>query len=189
MSSTLTLPKAANAMTTCGHCNVKHHDTCPGGVRNGDGSIYLCGCNCARAGVRRCTDCNNRRADEVGTDWRCIDREACAADVARRVAESSIGKFLARWRQERAAETHRRTSEAQEGQTDRVGTPRPSRTPREAGRACLCGCEGVTKGGKFLPGHDSKYLNILVELEPTEARELAAQVSGAFAAKLEKRIK
>ncbi len=30
---------------------------------------------------------------------------------------------------------------------------RPIRAPQE----CLCGCGGMTKGGKFLPGHDSKY--------------------------------
>lgn len=188
MSDTLNKVRPSNAMTTCGHCNVNHHGTCPGGVRNGNGTIYLCGCDCERASKVRCTDCNNRNPEEVGTDWRCIDRDACAADVARRVAESPIGKFLAQWRTERAREAHGATESTGDAQTHRVSTPRPSRAPREAGRACLCGCEGMTKGGKFLPGHDSKYLNILVELGADEARKLARAVSEAFAAKLEKRI-
>jgi hypothetical protein len=191
MSDTLTRPKSQNAMTTCGHCNVNHHHSCPGGVRNGNGSIYLCGCSCDRAGKPRCTDCNNRQPEEVGTDWRCLDRDACQADIQRRLAESSIGKFLTQWRADRAEsrEAQREPLAAEEGQTHRMSSPRPSRGPSGAGKPCLCGCEGMTKGGKFLPGHDSKYLNILVALEPGEARELAGRVSEAFAAKLEKRIK
>ncbi len=27
---------------------------------------------------------------------------------------------------------------------------------------CLCGCEGQTKGGRFLPGHDAKLKKALV---------------------------
>lgn len=188
MSATLTLPKPQNRMTTCGHCNVGHHGTCPGGVRNGDGSIYRCGCSCERAAQRRCTDCNNRRPEEVGEDWRCLDRDACRADVERRVAESSIGKFLAQWRSERAQEARREPLVGPDGQTCRVSTPRSSRAPSRAGAGCLCGCGGTTKGGKFLPGHDSKYLNQLVERGDQEARELALAVSEAFAAKFEKRI-
>ena len=29
---------------------------------------------------------------------------------------------------------------------------------------CLCGCDGTTKGGKFLPGHDQK-LRAAIEAE------------------------
>lgn len=189
MSDTMTRPKSQTAMTTCGHCNVGHHNTCPGGVRNGNGTIFLCGCSCERAGQPRCTDCNNRHPEEVGTDWRCLDRDACQADIDRRIAESSIGKFLAQWRTERAREATGEPLAPGEAQTHRVASPRRSRTPSAASRACLCGCEGMTKGGKFLPGHDSKYLNILAALDPAEARTLAASVSEAFAAKLEKRMK
>lgn len=28
---------------------------------------------------------------------------------------------------------------------------------------CECGCEGVTKGGRFLPGHDAKLKKSLIE--------------------------
>jgi len=188
MSDTLTRVKPSTAMITCGHCNVGHHNTCPGGVRNGNGTIYLCRCSCPRAGQPRCTECNNRNPEEVGDDWRCLDRDACQADIDRRVAESSIGKFLAQWRTERAREALGEPLAPGEGQTCRVSSPRRSRGPSAASRACLCGCEGMTKGGKFLPGHDSKYLNHLVEVGGDEARTLAASVSEAFAAKLEKRI-
>lgn len=183
------MSRTVTAMTTCGHCNVKHHDTCPGGVRNGNGSIYLCGCSCARAGVRRCTDCNNRNLEEVGEDWRCLDRDACAADVARRVAESPIGRFLSQRQAERSREAQGDTLAGGEGQTCREPIARASRGPRSAGRDCLCGCEGQTRGGKFLPGHDSKYLNQLTANPGDQSRGLAYAVSDAFGAKYEKRVK
>ena len=28
---------------------------------------------------------------------------------------------------------------------------------------CLCGCEGTTKGGRYLPGHDAKHKSALVQ--------------------------
>jgi len=31
--------------------------------------------------------------------------------------------------------------------------PRAAKTPQE----CTCGCKGMTKGGRFLPGHDARY--------------------------------
>ena len=30
------------------------------------------------------------------------------------------------------------------------------------GPKCLCGCGDVTKGGRFLPGHDARYKSALV---------------------------
>lgn len=27
----------------------------------------------------------------------------------------------------------------------------------KVGQACLCGCGGMTKGGRFLPGHDARW--------------------------------
>ncbi len=30
-------------------------------------------------------------------------------------------------------------------------------------KPCLCGCGDMTKGGKFLPGHDAKLYGAIVE--------------------------
>ena len=30
-------------------------------------------------------------------------------------------------------------------------------------RECGCGCGGMTKGGDFIPGHDSKLMSAIVE--------------------------
>ena len=30
-------------------------------------------------------------------------------------------------------------------------------------RVCFCGCRRLTKGGKFVPGHDSKLLSAILE--------------------------
>lgn len=34
---------------------------------------------------------------------------------------------------------------------------------------CLCGCGGVPKGGKFLPGHDAKFHSMLKKQEKEKA--------------------
>lgn len=84
-------------MLTCGYCSFsKRHDLCPGGVRNGDGSIRICECKepgCL-AGTPRCTDCNNREAGTVGPNWKCIDKMACEADIERRMASHPTIQFI-----------------------------------------------------------------------------------------------
>ena len=37
------------------------------------------------------------------------------------------------------------------------------------GQLCMCGCGGTTKGGKFLPGHDSKYHSALLKAQKAKA--------------------
>jgi hypothetical protein len=36
-----------------------------------------------------------------------------------------------------------------------VDNTKRARTIKPRPRKCKCGCEGVTKGGRFLPGHDA----------------------------------
>lgn len=57
---------------------------------------------------------------------------------------------------ERAA-AHRAAAEA--ARADRPKPARVERAPRAAKepKECLCGCGGMTKGGRFLPGHDARY--------------------------------
>ena len=49
-------------------------------------------------------------------------------------------------------------SEASDGQEEPRKTPREGRTPRPY----LCSCGGMTKGGRFLPGHDARLRSELV---------------------------
>ena len=44
------------------------------------------------------------------------------------------------------------TSQASSGHEEGRKTLREGRTPRR----CLCSCGGMTKGGRFLPGHDAR---------------------------------
>lgn len=64
------------------------------------------------------------------------------------------------------------------------GRPRKAATPAVAGRAvkkpkgqlCECGCGGMTKGGKFIPGHDAKLHNKVkkgMTIEQARAANLA----------------
>ncbi len=180
----------------CGFCSTGHHDQCPGGVRNGDGKIFLCQCGCDRSQQRRCTDCNTREPELVGPDWLCYDRDACAATVSAKLAANPTIQQINASR-ERAAQAQReerqRTaavrvrSTSGDAESPEPRQKRPARSSRPVD--CTCGCGGQTKGGKFLPGHDSKYLTILASQgDDDAARESAAQISPAFLAKLNRRI-
>jgi len=50
------------------------------------------------------------------------------------------------------------TGQASGGHEEDRKTPREGRTPRR----CMCSCGGMTKGGRFLPGHDARLRSELV---------------------------
>lgn len=57
-----------------------------------------------------------------------------------------------------------------------VRSPSARPAPAPAGRRlCACGCDGLTKGGRYLPGHDPLHLGQLVRL----ARAGAISAGGA----------
>ncbi|ASR83477.1 hypothetical protein SEA_CARPAL_32 [Arthrobacter phage Carpal] len=189
------LTKTPTRMGTlpCGHCMVSKHDACPGGVRNGNGQIILCACkkDGCRAGQPRCTECHNTEANEIGPNWKCIDRQDCEAEQERRLAANPTIQWIRSETQKKAVVTSE-DSGAVEGPPARARVARTPRKPAEP-TLCTCGCEGTTKGGKFLPGHDSKYLNQLVEAaerggrHADEAAIRADAISEAFGAKFRKR--
>jgi hypothetical protein len=37
------------------------------------------------------------------------------------------------------------------------------KTKKQVTPSCHCGCGGITKGGRYLPGHDAKHKKALVE--------------------------
>lgn len=167
----------------CGFCLDDAHERCPSGVRNGDQvTIITCGCGCERSKQRRCLVCGNREQDDVDPEfWRCLDESACQARINKMQAENPLLQQIRS--QAQAREERAEVEQAAKAQT------RPSRAPRTTSGACKC-CGEPTKGGKFLPGHDSKYLNLLVEHHKGgdgTARQAAYDVSPAFGGKFDKR--
>lgn len=181
----------------CGFCDTEEHSLCPWGIRNGNGNIVQCVCReCHRPEHRRCTECGNRRAEEIGDTWQCLDRDSCAAEQQRRIDANPFVQQMAKVRATREALEALpgvRTTPSAPRSSDTP--PRPARPTSRGPRDCLCGCGGQTKGGKFLPGHDSKYLNHLVattdlatiNCSEHDARERAYAISDAFGAKYDKR--
>lgn len=171
----------------CGFCDTGAHARCPWGVANGDGKIVICICrNCHDPEHRRCIDCGNRRAEEVGDVWKCLDRDACAAEQQRKIDANPFVQQMS------AVRASREAVQALAGVRTTLEPTGPPETPRSpaprAARDCLCECGGQTKGGKFLPGHDSKYLNSLVAQPGGRTRKLAYAVSEAFGGKYDKRV-
>ena len=167
MSQTIYLDKVAKGHTFCGFCSTGNHDTCRGGYRNGDGSVLICGCECADSKPEFCHHCKSTSPDDLGRPWLCDDRDACEGRLRARM---EADEFITNMTRFQGAETR-------------------SRSGRSA--ACLC-CGEATKGGKFLPGHDSKWLNQKIDgLEGPWMpvyEEISKVASPALAEKFKKRV-
>jgi hypothetical protein len=136
-------------METCGFCNTGAHGTCPGGVRNGNGTIYLCRCGCPKSGVPHCTECG--ATQDLNDTWRCTDPLGC---VTRSEQRALTDPALQRMR---AARIPKEGIPVVTGGPTAHGRARQTRTPARA-HSGICKCCGQpTKGGEFLPGHDSRY--------------------------------
>lgn len=169
--------------TPCGYCHTGGcHDLCPGGVLNGNGTeVVLCGCDECETRMR-CLRCGTR--DHVNPEtWECIEEDTCEAnrEASRNRARRDVfGQAAA----ERAAEAH----EAKKTTTKTA----PARS--KIGSCLHCG--ESTKGGLFLPGHDSKYLSERVThiqgggvtLDQVIESWQSVGVSEALQAKLRKRV-
>jgi hypothetical protein len=93
---------------------------------------------------------NTKKAADMALARREISRESHKA-----VHEGKITLAEAR-----ELERDRRpdgTGQASGGHEERRKTPREGRTPWR----CLCSCGGMTKGGRFLPGHDHRLYSEL----------------------------
>jgi hypothetical protein len=85
------------------------------------------------------------------------------------------------------AERHNERRRAERGEATTRVPVRPGAKPRKraprgpkwtpGARACTCGCGGTTRGGRYLPGHDSRHLAAL----RTDVRSRALTVEGALA--------
>jgi hypothetical protein len=166
----------------CGFCKSPRdasgvHTNCPGAVANGDGQIIICPCKCKGLICRECRGTENIDP----TTWLCIDRDACrlATQARRAAARAANGYTLP----DVPVQSRKFAGGATEPRGRAVEGSRPRKAkdgydPKPFGSRCHCGCKGLTKGGRFLPGHDAKLKSILsdqVRTHKDRARRIVAR--------------
>lgn len=179
----------------CGFCWIgteSSHDHCRRGIRNGNGSIFYCGCDHKshaphQSGTPRCTECYNISEGEVDKRlWLCLDATDCEARVKTRLGNNPMYAAI------ESAREHANERAIAEG---RRKPPRERTEKRPKTGNCLC-CGDVTGGGKFLPGHDarlvSKWAKKVAASEVTREDAIAMFVelgtSDALIAKLTRKL-
>lgn len=173
---------------TCNYCKTGLCRSCPGVVRV-NAELWIC-----KHGEQHrapyCLDCKNESTDDVDpVHWRCLDRHACATRVQVRqennelyqmivscIAAGDLERKRKRLDTERALELIDPVTDAEiellhdaENRADQAAgverkQTKPKPPPRPTSGVCECGCEGKTKGGKFVPGHDAKLASALKKL-------------------------
>src|SRR6185295_6510033 len=148
-------------ISLCGFRNTGNHAKCVIGTVKRDSSRYPGGvvwrCKCTdsvctairdASPVKR-TECANRKRSEVDQEtWLCIDTADCHAVVtARRDSDPLLANIRKASEMAEITETEKATEKREK--VAKTGT-------------CVCGCNGTTKGGKFLPGHDARFVSTLV---------------------------
>lgn len=151
----------AKVISSCGFCNTGTHASCVIGTvmrrssKYPEGVVWQCKCPDAvcmairEASPVKCTECGNRNTSEVDRDtWLCIDTADCNAVVtARRDSDPLLANI-------------RKAKEMAKITEDKAKTEKAKAAPKTG--TCQCGCAGTTKGGKFLPGHDARFVSTLV---------------------------
>ena len=170
-------PSVKTGKIRCGFCVTGHHDKCCIAIPLGKDSTrhtWRCACNC-NIGRTKCVNCN-RRDVEVTSQSTCLDAEDCKV----------------------YRDTKRRQYMAELTGTVPPEIPGDGQTPKPKPRAsvakvCLC-CGEPTRGGKFLPGHDARYLSLqlkryLEEDDKGAVLEEVRQISESLLGKLQIRVK
>lgn len=129
------------ATRVCQYCQTLNHDHC---------TNARCGCGCSPG---KCVVCKRPDRD-LDADLQCSDRAECRGYLEDRYANSPVAAQIRECRE--LARQERQALKALNAVRAAVG---PQQRP--AG-ACEC-CGEATKGGRFLPGHDSKYASVLAQ--------------------------
>jgi len=155
----------------CGFCETGTHERCPRAVRNGVNAQYkIITCDCRAEGLNcgdsilRCLECKSEAQEDIDPDnWRCFDPDGCKARIqARMDANPAYQKILESRRNTMARLANEKAEKkASPAKASKTGT-------------CICGCNGTTKGGNFLPGHDARYVSLRVG-GVLEGKQTAAQ--------------
>lgn len=170
----------------CGWCIDGNHDLCAVLIEISPGKRWSCPCDCA-ASKTRCIDCG-RRGVEVTKASRCVDAEGCTDYRNRRFTADPAMQQIAKI--QRTVSVQRALArdglpEVTEGTSETLAGLIPG--------LCPC-CASKTRGGRFLPGHDAKWVGqVVARLEAgLDSREaLLAQVgavSPALLAKVTRRL-
>lgn len=179
--------------TKFGYCNTGNHEICPGRIKAPIAvkvmkggqlvkvmkpGMFECGCTaCFCKQMVKCLDCRHTSPEDVSPEtWSCLDRDAC---LARQEAARDAHPFLVRLKEIRAM-----TAQTED---------KPKREAKPKIGNCLC-CGEETKGGKFLPGHDARFVSeqVAFVLQGTkteaQAREALAETSDSLKGKFEKSL-
>lgn len=175
----------------CGFCGSGNTEKCVRGTKYmGDqphakypeGVVWVCK---NAGGKRRCARCNNRKTKEINPEtWECFDIEACHGTIEKRLAEDPFYQEL---REIKERVNMAKITENKEKAEKVAKVKEPTH--------CAC-CGEQTKGGKFLPGHDARYVSTLVEAVTSKNQTKAQAVktlkdagaSDALQAKFEKSL-
>lgn len=167
---------------TCSFCLEGRHAKCYRALVNGNKGVYLCPCaepNCGGK-ILSCIDCKKVH-DDVRPDTRqCIDRDGCNSRILARRQNDPIYQMVVQIQEKQAMAKEENK------------TPRAAAKPKTG--VCKCGCEGTTKGGNFLPGHDARYVSEQVGFVLTKAKTEAVArkdigaISEALQAKFDKSL-
>lgn len=153
------------------------HAACRGSGANGAGSTWYCQCDC-HVEHPTCRDCGARDV-EVTLEGTCVDVDGCQTTQTIRTASNPVHRTI------REALTHAEQQAAIKAEADRARRAREvkvtvdpetgeatvkqpvakaPRTPKAppTPQRCHCGCAGMTKGGKFVAGHDARLKGMLV---------------------------
>jgi len=182
---------AANAgkPRLCGFCTTGHHQYCPRAVRNGDlAPAKISTCDCKKPGcgdqVLRCLECKSEAQEDIDPDnWRCLDQNACRARIDARLDASPVIQKI------------RRAQKMARIENEKVAKTATAKKTAKVGKCLVTG--KPTKGGKFLPGMDARYVSLRVaETLDGSTTEAAARKrikdetdSDALVAKFEKSLR
>lgn len=204
----------------CQFCAQGHHRSCPRATRH-NGVLWVCQCkagNDDHHGIY-CLECKHDHPGDLDIpNWVCQDRHACATRRKQRNDCNPVWRMIqaakAHGALERKAKKLRREAllsmvdPLQEETISRVSAlldsinqlsrdAKPKKggkasTPKPTSGSCEC-CGGVTKGGRFLPGHDARLASKLVQqavggdanaLEELKARNWVKKIPAAKRASL-----
>ena len=179
----------------CGWCITGDHARCCVTIELSavKGTVYNCPCVCNTTGEyspanrrTRCIECG-RRDVEIGPNHKCANYYECQDFITAQRPKNP------HWQALQAPKNGNRAS----GSPKPVREPKSPKEPKPAkNRQCRC-CGEPTKGGLFLPGHDTRYISqqaeqIWAEQTRDGKSPLLAQrlddLSPALFAKLTKRI-
>lgn len=145
--------RKATGNMTCGFCSTGNHAKCPVVVRNGSAApnpLHFCPCGeCAdKKHHPFCIECKNQDSQDVDPDiWSCLDQNACQARIKARVDADPVIQNI--------RDIKERVKMAEKTQN----AEKKAAAPKEG----VCLVTGAkTKGGKFAPGMDARYVSLKV---------------------------